>query len=143
MDSLSQHCIFSSPSIHLAGTPLYYGVCQTALIPLYVLLCWRLGWTYAPPTDPIWRVLRDSYQERGLRAAIPLLAAAPCPMRVCTYTYSIPKGVLAGLGADAGLAASIAFGLAALISALPGAFFLQRRTSNAAPAGDGIATTHD
>ncbi|MAQ82805.1 MAG: hypothetical protein CMH12_06195 [Maritimibacter sp.] len=50
---------------------------------------------------------------------------------------------LAGLGADAGLAASIAFGLAALISALPGAFFLQRRTSNAAPAGDGIATTHD
>lgn len=34
---------------------------------------------------------------------------------------------LAGLTAEAGLAASIAFGLAALFSALPGAFFINRR----------------
>ncbi|MBY6005150.1 flippase-like domain-containing protein [Salipiger bermudensis] len=33
---------------------------------------------------------------------------------------------MAGLGAEAGIAASIAFGLAMLLAALPGAFFLQR-----------------
>ena len=29
--------------------------------------------------------------ERGLRIAAPMLATSPVPMRVCTYTYSIPK----------------------------------------------------
>ena len=47
-----------------AGTPLYYGVCQTVLIPLYVLSAWQLGWTYAPRTDPLWKVVRDNYQRR-------------------------------------------------------------------------------
>ena len=47
-----------------AGTPLYYGVCQTVLIPLYVILAWQLGWTYAPRTDPIWKGVRDNYQRR-------------------------------------------------------------------------------
>lgn len=50
---------------------------------------------------------------------------------------------LAGLSAEAGLAASIAYGLISLLSALPGAFFL-RRTSRATPAGaTGIASPHD
>ncbi len=50
---------------------------------------------------------------------------------------------LAGLGAEAGLAASIAFGIAALIAALPGAFFLQRGPQHAKPAVAGIATPHE
>ena len=48
----------------MAGTPLFYGVCQTVLIPLYVLSAWQLGWTYAPRTDPLWKVVRDNYQRR-------------------------------------------------------------------------------
>lgn len=38
---------------------------------------------------------------------------------------------MAGLGAEAGIAASIAFGIAMLLSALPGAFFLQRTAQQA------------
>jgi uncharacterized membrane protein YbhN (UPF0104 family) len=38
---------------------------------------------------------------------------------------------MAGLGAEAGIAASIAFGIAMLLSALPGAFFLQRTAQKA------------
>jgi SAM-dependent methyltransferase len=29
--------------------------------------------------------------ERGLRAAVPLLAAGPCSMRLCCYTYAVPR----------------------------------------------------
>ena len=47
-----------------AGTPLYYGVCQTIIIPGYVLLAWKLGWTLAPPSDPFLKVLTSSYQYR-------------------------------------------------------------------------------
>jgi hypothetical protein len=32
------------------------------IIPLYLLAMWKLGWTYAPPRDPLWKVLRHSYQ---------------------------------------------------------------------------------
>ncbi|NIY95540.1 UPF0104 family protein, partial [Salipiger sp. HF18] len=50
---------------------------------------------------------------------------------------------LAGLSAEAGLAASIAYGLISLLSALPGAFFL-RCTPRATPEGaSGIASPHD
>lgn len=48
-----------------AAVPLFYGFCQLVIIPLYVIICWRLGWSYAPSTDPIWDVLRDSYQHRA------------------------------------------------------------------------------
>jgi predicted Na+-dependent transporter len=52
-----------------AAVPLFYGFCQLLIIPIYVIIGWKLGWSYAPPSDPVWRVLRDSYQhnaaERG------------------------------------------------------------------------------
>jgi len=51
-----------------AGSPLYYGVCQTVTIPLYVIAAWQLDCTYAPRTDPIWRVVKDSYQHRATGA---------------------------------------------------------------------------
>ncbi|MCA0998009.1 lysylphosphatidylglycerol synthase transmembrane domain-containing protein [Alloyangia pacifica] len=50
---------------------------------------------------------------------------------------------LAGLSAEAGLAASIAFGLISLLSALPGAFFLRRSPQAPTQGTAGIASPHD
>lgn len=47
---------------------------------------------------------------------------------------------LAGLGPEAGLAASIAFGIAGLIAALPGAFFLRRTAHAVSPPVTRIAS---
>ena len=49
----------------LAALPLFYGFCQLVIIPAYLLACWKLGWSYAPASDPVWRVLRDSYQHNA------------------------------------------------------------------------------
>lgn len=50
---------------------------------------------------------------------------------------------LAGLEAEAGLAASIAFGVISLLAALPGAFFLRHRPEHPAASAGGIASPHD
>ena len=51
-----------------AGVPLYYSTVQLVLIASYLFACWRLEWTYAPPTDPLWQVLKESYQGRASHA---------------------------------------------------------------------------
>ncbi|WP_226626391.1 lysylphosphatidylglycerol synthase transmembrane domain-containing protein [Alloyangia pacifica] len=50
---------------------------------------------------------------------------------------------LAGLSAEAGLTASIAFGVTSLLAALPGAFFLRAAPHRKAPAPAGIASSRD
>ena len=50
------------------SAPLLYGFFQTAAIPLLVLVWWKAGWTYAPPSEPLLRFLRDNYQDRAGRA---------------------------------------------------------------------------
>jgi hypothetical protein len=47
-----------------AGVPLYYSTVQLVLIAVYLFVCWRREWTYAPATDPLWRVLKEPYQHR-------------------------------------------------------------------------------
>lgn len=42
--------------------PLLYGVVDLICIGCWALLAWRLGYTYAPPSDNICRVLFDNYQ---------------------------------------------------------------------------------
>ena len=44
------------------GVPLFYGVYATILISVLLLVFWKLGWTYAPPTDPLCKVLSGNYQ---------------------------------------------------------------------------------
>ena len=46
-----------------AGSPLFYGVAQAVVIPAFLVTTWKLGWTYAPANDPLWKVLRHSYQQ--------------------------------------------------------------------------------
>ena len=45
-----------------AGGPLFYGFMQMLLIPIALIVCWKAGWTYAPPSDPLLSVVRKSYQ---------------------------------------------------------------------------------
>ena len=57
-----------SDAAKAVSAPLFYGLVQTALIPFLVLAAWKLGWTYAPASEPFLRFLRDNYQGRGLAA---------------------------------------------------------------------------
>jgi len=51
-----------------AGVPLYYGLVQAIIIPIFLLGAWKAGWTYAPPSVPFCTMLRTSYQPDGLAA---------------------------------------------------------------------------
>lgn len=62
-NSIALSAFSGAEASRAAGTPLFYGACQFILIPLYLLASWRLGWTYAPASEPFWRMLRDSYQH--------------------------------------------------------------------------------
>ena len=47
-----------------AGVPLYYSSVQLLLIASYLFWCWKAEWTYAPAAEPVWRMLKRSYQHR-------------------------------------------------------------------------------
>jgi len=58
--------VFSgSEAARAAGTPLFYGVCQAVFIPIFALVAWQLGWTYAPRTDHICKVISTDYQHHA------------------------------------------------------------------------------
>jgi sodium/bile acid cotransporter 2 len=42
--------------------PLWYGVAQSVLLPLQMLILWKLGFTHAPPSASLWRVVTQSWQ---------------------------------------------------------------------------------
>ena len=44
------------------GVPIFYGVYASILIGIVLLSAWKLGWTYAPTTDPLCTVLSGNYQ---------------------------------------------------------------------------------
>ena len=44
------------------GVPLYYGMVEAVMLAIYCLVCWKKGWTKAPPSDNICRVLYHSYE---------------------------------------------------------------------------------
>lgn len=45
-----------------AGVPLYYGVVEIILLPIFLAISWKLGLTYAPRKHSLVRVLAFSYQ---------------------------------------------------------------------------------
>ena len=91
-----------------AGSPLYYGVAQTVIIPIYLFAMWKLGWTYAPSTDPLWKVLRNSYQvsapaEDGAPLRSTTLTPHPTPIPTRTPTGECAgRGVQGASAIDAG-----------------------------------------
>lgn len=42
--------------------PVYYGMLEAVILGMYCLGAWKLGWTKAPPSDPICTVISTSYE---------------------------------------------------------------------------------
>lgn len=45
-----------------AGVPIYYAVVQLFVLPVFLVTCWKLGFTYAPPNTRIHKVLFLNWQ---------------------------------------------------------------------------------
>jgi len=48
-----------------AGVPIFYGLVGVLVLPVFLLISWRLGMTYAPVSDGIFRVILQSYQPQS------------------------------------------------------------------------------
>ena len=44
------------------GVPFFYGVVELLVIGMYCLGAWKAGWTKAPPTEPLWKVVTVNYE---------------------------------------------------------------------------------
>ena len=45
-----------------AGVPLLYGAVETLMIGIWCLVAWKAGWSLAPRSDSIIRVMSNNYQ---------------------------------------------------------------------------------
>lgn len=48
-----------------AGVPLFYGLVEVVILPLFLMAAWRLNQTYAPKTERFLRVVTCSYQPQS------------------------------------------------------------------------------
>ena len=44
------------------AVPLYYGIVEAAVVGLYCVVAWKIGWTKAPASAKLWEVLFRSYE---------------------------------------------------------------------------------
>lgn len=44
------------------GVPLFYGLVEAVMLACFCLICWKLGWTKAPPDENLCVVLFTSYE---------------------------------------------------------------------------------
>jgi len=44
------------------SVPFFYGVATFLVIGIYCVICWKAGWTKAPPSEPLWKVITYSYE---------------------------------------------------------------------------------
>jgi len=45
-----------------SGVPIFYGLVEIALIPIFALSAWKLGWTYAPADENVCIALAKNHQ---------------------------------------------------------------------------------
>ena len=43
--------------------PFFYGAVEVAVVGLFCFCAWKANWTFAPRTDPFWKVVSENYQE--------------------------------------------------------------------------------
>lgn len=48
----------------VAGVPLYYSVIQVILLPLFLTISWKLGFTYCPSSESFCRMACDDWQPK-------------------------------------------------------------------------------
>jgi len=64
--------MFSGSDLATAiGVPLYYGIVEATLLAFYCVICWKIGWTKAPPSENICVVLATSYEVEKARLESP------------------------------------------------------------------------
>ena len=44
------------------GVPLYYGIVESVVIVSFALICWKMGWTKAPASDSLCKMIATSYE---------------------------------------------------------------------------------
>ena len=44
------------------AVPFFYGLVEAIAIGLYCIWAWKMGWTKAPPTDRLWKVMFTTYE---------------------------------------------------------------------------------
>jgi len=78
-----------------AGVPVVYGMAEMALIPIFALSAWKLGWTYAPANEAQCTMLMGNYQPEAVGpsgTASPSRAAAAASSREQDMEALNPKG---------------------------------------------------
>ena len=53
-----------------SGVPLVYGLVEIVVIPIFALSCWRLGLTYAPPSENVCKAIVGNYQPSSSSGVI-------------------------------------------------------------------------
>eukprot|EP00450_Noctiluca_scintillans_P016798 CAMPEP_0194514416 /NCGR_PEP_ID=MMETSP0253-20130528/46872_1 /TAXON_ID=2966 /ORGANISM="Noctiluca scintillans" /LENGTH=354 /DNA_ID=CAMNT_0039358075 /DNA_START=34 /DNA_END=1098 /DNA_ORIENTATION=- len=64
-----------------SSVPIYYAAVQVAVLPVFLLIAWKAGFSHAPSNAPFWRVLWKSWQpnERpGFRSERSVTLGAIC-----------------------------------------------------------------
>jgi len=44
------------------AVPFFYGLATFLVIGTYCCIAWKAGWTKAPPSEPVWKVITCSYE---------------------------------------------------------------------------------
>eukprot|EP00928_Gymnodinium_smaydae_P022125 TRINITY_DN1867_c0_g1_i1.p1 TRINITY_DN1867_c0_g1~~TRINITY_DN1867_c0_g1_i1.p1 ORF type:complete len:362 (-),score=15.03 TRINITY_DN1867_c0_g1_i1:226-1194(-) len=76
-----------------AGVPIYYGVCQIVCLPVFLVIAWKAGLTYAPRSTNVLKVVLGNFQPRCIVNVMPNAEAeaedgisgqiSPTPMGAC------------------------------------------------------------
>ena len=45
-----------------SGIPIFYGIIEIAVIPVFAMVAWRMGWTYAPPETNVCIAMAGNFQ---------------------------------------------------------------------------------
>lgn len=64
-----------------AGVPLFYAALQVLVLPIFLLLAWKLDMTYAKRNEALWRVIFLSHQPNG---SVEETCVVPAPSNVCS-----------------------------------------------------------
>jgi len=64
--------MFTGPELATAiGVPLYYGLVEAFILACFCLVCWKSGWTKAPPDENFFRMIATSYEVEHARLESP------------------------------------------------------------------------
>lgn len=64
--------MFSGPDLAMAiSVPLLYGIFEAAILAVYCMVCWKIGWTKAPANENFCTMIVTSYEVEQARLESP------------------------------------------------------------------------